>query len=42
MHESGGGPLQGDPPEEEDREHQVGEQGREVDDLTGGGDTLDR
>ena len=32
------GPLEGDPPEEEDGQHEVGEQGREVDNLAGASD----
>ena len=37
--QAGRGPLQGDPPEEEDGEDEVGEEGREVNDFPGGRNT---
>ena len=40
MDEAGRGPLEGDSSEEEDGEHHVGEEGGEVDDLAGAGDSL--
>ena len=38
--QAGRGPPQGDPPEEEDGQHHIGEQGREVNHLSRAGYTL--